>query len=502
MAATSTPNHFVIIGAGPVGLLAALALRKHCPAAATKISIYERRPNLEQSLEESYPIGVSPRGLRALKEISPAAFEQVQTTGALVNSWDIYGGNRQVAQVQSGTTLGHTRFSVMDALYQQVEKTSPAIDVHFGTKLTALDIKHQSLTLMEESTHKETKVDCSHALVIACDGANSTTRRLLVGNCDAQQDPSYTPTRHVTTPWGIYFRVLFMDSVEDPMTVPLDPNSHSIYNGCYCAITGPSNGQRKWIVALASKKYDDHGDWFFVDSKEPTSEQMTTLRQFIADRIPPLAPDTAQYFSDDEIKAFFTRRQFTGNLVSLAPLHYPHNFHAEAKQSASTNPPWLLFLGDSAHSVFPATGEGLNSGLDDVLQFAKTVLTPASSSSGTMDIAAFTASRQTDVDALANLANEILSASNGPPQVRVTNLITLIVSSMARKVGILGPSEAELRYGPQTSLTNLMAYRDVWKRHVADTKWIRKVAGIMVSIGFSIFSWIPTSSRSTQGRKE
>ena len=44
-------QNYVIIGAGPVGLLTALALRKYAPdETTTKIDIYERRPNLEHTI--------------------------------------------------------------------------------------------------------------------------------------------------------------------------------------------------------------------------------------------------------------------------------------------------------------------------------------------------------------------------------------------------------------------------------------------------------------------
>ena len=51
-------DEYIIIGAGPVGLLTALAIHQKSNDKAS-ITIYERRDNVEQRLEESYPIGVT-----------------------------------------------------------------------------------------------------------------------------------------------------------------------------------------------------------------------------------------------------------------------------------------------------------------------------------------------------------------------------------------------------------------------------------------------------------
>lgn len=290
------------------------------------------------------------------------------------------------------------------------------------------------------------------------------------------------PQIHDETPWGINFRVLFVDLMR-PEDVPLDPTSHAIYNGAYCAITG-TPGDEKWVVVPSAKgETEEHAGWFFLDSEVPSSEAMTSLRQFIAKKVPPLA-QTEKYFSDEEIRAFFTRRRFTGSLVRLAPLHYPYtttNDDVAGDYCAS----WIVFLGDSAHSVYPATGEGLNSGLDDVLSFMETVLSQRYDEGLPIDLSAYSTARQPDVDALTSLASEILSGTIGSPIDRVTNILTMIVSAMARKLRLIGPSEAELRYGPNTAI-ELLPYREVWRRHVRDTGGIRTVARALVSAIFFV----------------
>ena len=57
------------------------------------------------------------------------------------------------------------------------------------------------------------------------------------------------------------------------------------------------------------------------------------------------------HYNYKELKKYFHRRTFTGSIVSISSLNYAE---------------WICFLGDAAHSVLPATGEGINSGFEDV----------------------------------------------------------------------------------------------------------------------------------------
>ena len=485
---------YIIIGAGPVGLLAALAIHKKSRGKAS-IRIYERSDSLKQRLEESYPIGITPRGLRALKAICPDAYSEIVSSGAVVKSWDIYVETRKVAKVESGVTFGHTRSSVTDALYRQA--VTAGIEIHFGQKLVGLDVNERKLCFQSRFVSSDNlvevhaEVDACRTILIAADGASSATRRLLISEASRHDrkndadDYSYVPKVHDETPWGINFRVLFVDKVPTE-EVPLDPASHAIYSGTYCAITGTPDNQ-KWIVVPSAKENEEHISWFFLDTDNPTDEDMTSLRHFIAQKVPPLA-DTKKYFSDSEIRSFFTRRRFTGRLVRLAPLHYPYNTASANYDVAGDSPAssWIVFFGDSAHSVHPDTGEGLNSGLDDVYVFMESVLSPYYDEGLLpINLSLYNAVRFPDVDALTSLARELLSGFLGSPKERAIQITTSIMSSMARKLHFIGPSSEEMRYGPRTA-TEILPYREVWRRHVKDTWLIRAFAGALVSVVFFI----------------
>lgn len=478
-------TNYVIIGAGPVGLLTAISIRDRVISRRDKnknngsaesyspitITIYERRTNISQMLHESYPIGINPRGLNALKILGHDAFEEVQRTGAVVNSFDVYSGSRNVYSGACGTVLGHTRYGVTVALYKQAKKAG--IEIKFGHKLIDLDASKHVLTFQEEESNKSRiTVDCSDSIVIAADGANSATRRLLMAYAAASPHlrQPYTPTRFSFTQSGMKIRVLIIDGTEIE-NVPLSPESHSVYNNIYCALVGPPD-DRRWRIAITVEEGEKDAELIALESNDPTPEDMQRLRSFVGKRVHPLK-ETEKYFTDEEIRSFFSRRTFSPDLFSLAPFHYPHTRGKIAgnKEMNDVNP-WIVFLGDSAHSVFPSIGEGMNSGLEDVLVFNDSVLSPAYDRYLPIDLTAYTEARQSDIDALLSLAREKFFTHAGEPKIRVTNMIVMIASSIARKLRLISP---QMLYS-----TKVLPYREIYSTHVKETALIRSVANTLV----------------------
>lgn len=101
--------HYHIIGGGPVGYAAALLLAKD----GIKSTVYESRAEVVDVPEESYPIGVNPRGLHTLKLIDTALEQKLRDTGKVINAWEIYsGGGSKVADLPSGVVYGTSRAKV------------------------------------------------------------------------------------------------------------------------------------------------------------------------------------------------------------------------------------------------------------------------------------------------------------------------------------------------------------------------------------------------------
>ena len=127
--AAPTEAAFIVIGAGPVGCAVASLLHKQ----GHQTVIYERLSHIEPNPETSYPIGVNPRGLRTIRQISEGLESKVKAEGLLVQAWEIYAGKFKVATLRSGSTYGTTRAGVNYALYTDVVERG--IPVHFNHKL-------------------------------------------------------------------------------------------------------------------------------------------------------------------------------------------------------------------------------------------------------------------------------------------------------------------------------------------------------------------------------
>ena len=139
---TMQHQDIIIIGAGPVGLSAALLLANE--AGYKRITIYEGRRDIPNNPEESYPIGINPRALHCLNRIDPKLEGKAKEEGSLVNAWHIYGGDRKVADLASGTVYGTTRGDVNHLLYQQALEC-PAITIVLGHRLREVDFNTKTL---------------------------------------------------------------------------------------------------------------------------------------------------------------------------------------------------------------------------------------------------------------------------------------------------------------------------------------------------------------------
>ena len=170
------PSPVIVIGAGPVGLAAALMLAHR----GCQVTVYEGRSAIPPDPEDSYPIGINPRTLHCLARIDPALEAAAQQTGRMVDAWHIYGGTRKVADQPSGTVIGTTRGSV-NAILHAAAAQHPRITLCFDHKLKALDLASKQLTFACRHTAEPVVVNAAApgTRVLAADGVWSAVRTAL-----------------------------------------------------------------------------------------------------------------------------------------------------------------------------------------------------------------------------------------------------------------------------------------------------------------------------------
>ena len=410
---------FVIFGAGPVGLAAAAILAKHGHA----VDVYEALAEIPRGIESSYPIGINPRALKCLETIDPELKKDALSRGMLIDAWDIYGGESRVAHLESKVVHGTSRGDINALLDSYVSRIGK-VTIHFGHRITSLE---SSIATFSNGL----QIDLTGKRIIGCDGVNSLIRQ------------SMKSSTAKLTPWTKRFRVLFSPPA-DGLRSDLDPAVHYIINGVYCATVKDENGLVFWSCVLGVGSDLSQEDQNLLTSNDPSPENITALRGYITRTCPKclsLFPDNSDF------EKFFGRRLFGGSVVEVSSLN-------EGEE--------ILLMGDACHSVLPPTGEGINSGLEDVSLL--NLLLADDCNSKTL-FADFNSRRIKDVQALGRIAvylNENL-VMKGPEA--ASRLGFTIGQAIGKSMCIYGPGYEDLTFGPEA--VEMRPYGeivDMWER--------------------------------------
>jgi kynurenine 3-monooxygenase len=234
--------------------------------------------------------------------------------------------------------------------------------------------------------------------------------------------------------WNNEHRVLFS---RPGATQPgMDPGVHYIFGGLYTAVVKLEDGQEMWTAVTAANDNASAAERALLLSDTPSPANISALRDFLTAK----APGVAGFFDDTELARYFTRRTFRGAVVKVNKLNFRE---------------WIVLLGDAAHSVLPATGEGINSGLEDTEALLDAYLAnPASW------FEQFNSARGPDTASLGELATYLNPKgwAASPPE-GASRLGFQICGSILEKMGCFGQSYMELTFGGRA--VERMPYRDI-----------------------------------------
>jgi len=450
MADSPDPQHLVVVGAGIAGLAAAILLvRDHGFSA----SIYESQVDLSvgKSPEESYPVGVTPRGFRVLEQVFERAVPAAIELAGLVGGWSINASGREVARQESGTVIGTTRGAIVAELFREAQEVTAKglpLEWHTGFRLQAYDAESRTLTF-RVSSGQEVQVQASHARIIDSSGCWSKIREAY-----SMADASFVVERCA---WGQTFRNLFLEGEH----TGFDPKWHYIFasdtSGSYFA----SLGGQKWVLSVGCLDHEEAMGWF--REKEATPEKISKLKAHVTK----MFPKAIDMVDDEEWARFFSRRTFTGQVVKCSRIN-----HGEA----------AVLIGDAAHAVLPATGEGLNSALEDVKVLVEALV--ASRAAGTPWFSTYGEKRLADVHALSDYARFLAEKVYLGKAERNRRQANMIAVAVARKIGLFGPTWNELTFGPEAAqCTPYSEAIQVWRQQGDKVRFLSDAIAFLANRG-------------------
>lgn len=162
-------DQLLIIGAGPVGMAAALMLKNHFK----RVTLLERQSKQKflQKHGFTFPIVFSPASIKILKKIG--AWEELESERSeffgVVLHKRILGKEFELKSVEENV-YSHWRNHIIASLYQRVVEEN--IEIHFDARLEEIDF--------QASVCKESKLGrLPFDLLLGADGINSQTRDLM-----------------------------------------------------------------------------------------------------------------------------------------------------------------------------------------------------------------------------------------------------------------------------------------------------------------------------------
>ena len=170
-------GHLVIIGSGPVGMTAALILKKHFK----HVTLLERqsKDNFLKKYGFTFPIVFSPASIDILKKIGAwdaIMAERSEFFGVVLHK-RILGMDIALKSYEEGV-YSHWRNHIISCLYERIVEEK--IEIHFNARVKDIDFQRSVC-------QEETLGDLSFDLLLGTDGISSQTRKLL-----AKAHPTYS----------------------------------------------------------------------------------------------------------------------------------------------------------------------------------------------------------------------------------------------------------------------------------------------------------------------
>ncbi|MBD2436873.1 NAD(P)/FAD-dependent oxidoreductase [Nostoc sp. FACHB-110] len=363
-----------IVGAGPSGVLLAHYLLRRQENYQIDIFDFRSDPRtVAFSKSRTFPIVLSHRGMKALRQIE--GMEEAVKSISLEMTGSVIHQNNGKTRIlnRKYTQWSVNRTSLVITLLEQLSKKSDRqqLNLHFNHQCTQVDLAAKQVKFQKLDADAEITVD--YDLLIGADGARSVVRASLSKTDNFQCAENY-----------------FINDYKSIFIPPVEPKLE---------LNWPKDKVHAWRL--------DDGTNILLVYQTDNSINGVVIFPHHNQIIPQLATQPAvsnyfqQYFPEiAQILPPSAAEDFANRAVSRVLTVCCNRYH----QGNS-----VLLIGDAAHAVSPALGQGCNSALEDVTIFNQ--ILDDYDDNLAVAVEQFTRQRQADGMAVLELSNYGLPSS-------------------------------------------------------------------------------------------
>eukprot|EP00177_Eucheuma_denticulatum_P001333 GFKZ01002421.1.p1 GENE.GFKZ01002421.1~~GFKZ01002421.1.p1 ORF type:complete len:484 (-),score=50.81 GFKZ01002421.1:581-2032(-) len=372
-----TSTNVAIVGAGPTGYLAAIALYKQGVRSVTIIDRQQDPTTFHRN--RAYTLCIYQLGQRLLRQYPDLfeAFKETSLESSVREVTDVsrIGGKRTTrTALPSAPVYWLMRSDFIKVLATYVEEHCPGVTLLAGHWVEDLILTHKRPALkLSSPTAGQTSLSAD--LIIACDGSNSHMRNVFRRHQQhISSKEGFAVYSRLSPSVGMCPKGLGISTpiISPPGEAKVLAEPHVVYRfhgESFDLLFLPVGASSKRIAMLCVKP--DHDVWRVSSVDEAFN---LFERNFPQLRIRDL-------FSEDEMKTFVAEKPMSFTPVAR-PMSLVGTFGRDGVDNGSSG---VLFLGDAAHSFPPDTAQGINSALEDV-RVLRSVLEEAASWHSLQDV--------------------------------------------------------------------------------------------------------------------
>ncbi|EFJ45903.1 hypothetical protein VOLCADRAFT_31042, partial [Volvox carteri f. nagariensis] len=392
----------VIVGAGPAGLATALLLAQQQSPRWERIVLLEKRPSIDaEEADKSYTYMIDGRGFSLTD--SAGVTKAVEAAGVCSTGLSIsrvypdctYSERRFDFKDSSRASVWLPRRAFLRALHSGLAEAEQQgrVRIMYDAKVTNIELAapgrgRASAAVLPIAVHVREaggagrELCFTPRLLVGADGAASEVRRALElwAPTAGLPEGTFSPVVLDSPSAGLRYKVL---------NVPPNPpgSSHRVLPNSQFAMIPSIKAPRQRAMQLGMLPFRDPSSPRTANVIAPsdhvfwtldTGEKLGAFLQASLLSFPQL--DVSALFNEQQLEAAaksrggsFPRPQYMRHFIAVLP-YTPRDSDqqfAAAAAAAASSSCGVVLLGDAIHCFPPDLGQGVNSAMQDVMEFAK-----------------------------------------------------------------------------------------------------------------------------------